>query len=78
MRYIFLLILASGINAFSSILLIGYKMFCKNTTLIHRDKPRNYTYIVPCYNESVEELSNTLKSITKQQIILGDTRTMMM
>ena len=77
--YIFVLGLASSINSFSSLLALGYKMteHQNNSIELYNDvrlEPKNYVYIMPCYNESEEELFNTLNSITLQRTTKGDKR----
>jgi chitin synthase len=74
--YLFILALASFVNAWSVILLLGYKMFFKKNDIIHRTNPLNYTYIVPCYNESEEELTKSFESLITQHAVHGDKRTM--
>jgi len=56
--------LISSIN----VLYIFYKkLTMKNDSLyIYRDKPTEYAFIIPTYNESKEELTNTLNSLTNQ------------
>ena len=73
--YLVLLALASITNAANSLLNLSHRMFVKNTDNIYRLHPINYTYIVPCYNESEEELRDSINSITTQQHIPGDKRT---
>ncbi len=73
--FLILLALASITNTASSILILLYKMVKKNN-IIYRLNQLNYTYIVPCYNESEEELIKTLNSITIQQHIPDDKRSL--
>jgi chitin synthase len=40
----------------------------------HRTQSKKYLYIVPCYNESYQELSLTLNSLVHQRTISGDVR----
>jgi chitin synthase len=72
--YIFILGLASSINSFSSLLALGYKMTENNDSNDVRFEPKNYVYVMPCYNENEEELFNTLNSITLQRVSKGDKR----
>jgi chitin synthase len=72
--YLVLLALASITNAASSLLNLCQRIFIKNTDNIYRLHPINYTYIVPCYNESENELRDSINSITIQQHIPGDKR----
>lgn len=74
--YLFILGLASSINAASALLMLGYRMFSQNKDTHYRIHPLDYLYIVPCYNESEEELSRSINSITSQQIVPGDRRSM--
>jgi chitin synthase len=36
--------------------------------------PKNYIYVIPCYNESEEELRNSLNSLVEQRTVSGDKR----
>jgi chitin synthase len=77
--YVFLFILAisSGLYSFNSIMLFFNKCWNKEDTMydIKRlNDPKNYLYIVPCYNESMMELTNTLISIVYQKINNNDKR----
>lgn len=78
--YLFILAFGSLINSSSCILNIGYKMFNNdndndnNTENINRTTPRNYMYIMPCYNESREELISTLNSLVLQREVKNDKR----
>lgn len=71
--YLCILILSSTLNASSSILNIAFKIGNpeKNT---YRTEPKNYIYVVPCYNESEEELCNSLNSLVEQHTVSGDKR----
>jgi chitin synthase len=65
--YLFILALASIINSINTILIFLNKIFTKiDDTLLFRDKPVNLIYLIPCYNESREELVNTLDSLVNQ------------
>ena len=51
----------------------------KLSTLIlknNRIKPLNYLYILPCYNETEEELSDTIHSLLLQKYVPGDKRSL--
>ena len=62
--YLFILALGTIINSFSAIILFLKKLMKKiDTRYIYRKEPRNYIYIVPCYNESEEELTLSLNSL---------------
>lgn len=72
--YIFFLALISVINSFSVLLILLYKMIKKSNYLQHRTTPKNYIYMLACYNESTDELTNCINSITCQQTLNGDKR----
>ena len=78
--YIFLIILCldSIVNTSSSIILFIKRMFIKNKNKNKniRIHPKNYLYVIPCYNESEEELRNTFNSITLQRTVKNDKRLM--
>lgn len=71
--YLCFLVLASFLNASSSILNIGFRMFypLKPT---YRIEPRNYIYVIPCYNESEQELRGSLESLIEQRVVKNDKR----
>jgi len=65
--YLLILALASIFNSINSIGNILYKMITsQNYDIIYRKNSNNYVYIIPCYNESREELKGTLNSLTNQ------------
>jgi len=65
--YLFILSLASLINSTNVLLIYLNKIFNKiDESLIYRTEPSNIIYLVPCYNESKEELIETLDSINNQ------------
>ncbi len=70
--FIIFLALASGINSLNSFLLLGKKI-C-NHNLPEVTEPSNYIYVVPCYNESDEEIANTIDSIVNQRTVRNDKR----
>lgn len=74
--YLPFLMPASLITAFSSILNIFYKM-CRQPAS-GENAPRlagkNYLYVVPCYNESMEELRASIHSLMEQRIVKNDKR----
>jgi chitin synthase len=70
--FIIFLALASGLNSINSLLLLGKKI-C-NKTLPDITDPSSYIYVVPCYNESDDEISNTIDSIVNQRTIRNDKR----
>ena len=77
--YLFILSLATIINSSSVLLLVGNKLFYKNKNkdIIHRVKPFNYIYVIPCYNESEEELTLSIQSIAQQHQLPHDKRGML-
>jgi chitin synthase len=73
--YIFILALASILYSFSSLILLIKKICNKNNNNYDIKRllnPKNYIYIVPCYNESEQELTNTLISLVYQRTVVGD------
>lgn len=64
---------ASLITAFSSLLNMLYKMGWPHPTP-HRLEPKNYLYVVPCYNESAAELRASLHSLMEQRLVKDDNR----
>ena len=77
--YLIFLIPSSFINAICSLLNIGYKLSHlennKNINIKNRIEPKNYLYIVPCYNESEDELRASLHSLINQRLVKNDKRT---
>jgi chitin synthase len=74
--YLFILILASLINASSVLCITGHKMVINDKEL-HRIEPKNYLYVVPCYNESEEELLQSLNSLILQRNVNKDNRSLL-
>ena len=76
--YLFVLALATIINAFSVVCIIGHKMITNdndnNNDAKNRLESKNYLYVVPCYNESEKELTNSLNSLTLQRVVKNDKR----
>ena len=77
MWYVFIgiLALASTLYSFSSILLLGNKICNKNDNNYDIKRlltPKNYLYVIPCYNETEQELMNTLISIVYQRNVPDD------
>ncbi len=68
------LAVASFINASSAVLILWYELFKNPKEIIYRVEPKNYLYIVPCYNESKEELKRSLTSLANQRHNTGDKR----
>ena len=87
--YLFILIASSALNASSSILNLLYKMYTSisnkyisnkyisNKYISYRTLPKNYMYVIPCYNESEEELRNSLHSLIEQRVVLDDKRSIL-
>jgi len=71
--FLFILALASITNSLNSILLIFYKMFIKKEEK-YRTSDDNYIYLVPCYNESKQELKSTLDSLDRQLLFHKDNK----
>ena len=71
--YIVVLIMSSLLNSISAILNLFYKMK-NNDSMTNRIEPKNYIYVIPCYNESYEELYNTINSLVNQRVVPGDRR----
>jgi chitin synthase len=71
--YLCILALASFLNASASILNLAFKMShpAENN---YRIKPKNYIYVIPCYNESEEELCGSLNSLIEQRVVKDDKR----
>jgi chitin synthase len=73
--YLFILALATVVNASSVLLVLGHKIKADPKTELltkYRVKPANYIYIVPCYNEGQEELQASLDSLCQQHRLSGD------
>ena len=62
--YLFVLAMASLLNSINSIGNMLYKMITSiDYNKIYRQNPNNYVYIIPCYNESKEELEEAYNVI---------------
>ncbi len=75
--FIFILAIASGIYSLNSIMIFFNKCYNKDNIkydIRRLNDPKNYLYIVPCYNESELELTNTLISIVYQKVNNNDKR----
>ena len=73
--YLFILALATVVNASSVLLVLGHKIQSDPKAqgeTKYRVTPANYIYIVPCYNESQEELEASLDSLCQQHRVPGD------
>lgn len=75
--YLFILSLATIVNCSSALLLIFNKFFGKIDDVSYRNKPFNYIYVIPCYNESKEELTLAIQSIARQHYLPSDNRSML-
>jgi chitin synthase len=76
--YIFILALSTGFYTINSILLIFNKYFNKeyDYDIKRLLDPKKYLYLIPCYNESEEELMQTILSIVYQKTVNNDKRAM--
>lgn len=72
--YIFILASESIINSSASILILLHKLLTLSSSNNKNILPKKYLYVIPCYNESEEELTNTLQSLVHQKNIDGDIR----
>jgi len=79
--YLFILALASSLNSFSCLFIMGHKMLYgdgygekKGEIINHRLAAKNYIYIVPCYTETKAELTKTLNSLVLQRKVENDKR----
>jgi chitin synthase len=68
--FMFALALGTAVNSLSVICILWEWMFSKKTP--ERTVSKSLLYIVPCYNESMEELQATLNSLTSQYKRLND------
>jgi chitin synthase len=71
--YVLVLALGSSIQTLTCINLLFYKIYTSFSKTKIQDRnnlnvntPKSYVYVVPCYNESQEELTRTLDSIANQ------------
>ena len=72
--YLFILALGTIINSFSALLLLYIKITKKtDERYIYRKNPKKYIYVMPCYNESYKELSQSINSLADQQRVNDDT-----
>ncbi len=72
--YIFVIFLAleSVINSFNILCILWNQLKTKGIT--YRFVKKNYLYVIPCYNESEEELTASLNSLTNQYSSTDDNR----
>ena len=75
--YLFILALASVINTFSVFCIAGHKMIAAEPTQPNRVDNKNYLYVIPCYNESEKELTDSLNSLTLQRTVNTDKRALL-
>jgi len=76
--YLFVLALASILNSFSVVCILGHKMTALDDNKTkNRFAAKNYLYIVPCYNESEKELTDSLNSLTLQRVVKNDKRSIL-
>jgi len=75
--FLFILCLASMLNTFSVFCILGKKMITGDTKELHRTTPKKYVYIIPCYNESEEELKNSINSLVLQREVKNDRRSLL-
>jgi chitin synthase len=52
-------------------------MLFRTSTTPTRIEPKNYLYIIPCYNESRKELTDTLNSLVNQSYLVNDKRSLL-
>jgi chitin synthase len=71
--YLGFLLLASLLNGSASILNICFRIFNPSEPT-YRIEPRNYIYVIPCYNESELELRSSLHSLIEQRVVKNDKR----
>jgi chitin synthase len=71
--YLWLLALSSVLNASASILNITFRMIYPEKQS-YRLTPRNYLYVIPCYNETETELRTSLQSLIEQRCVKNDKR----
>jgi len=75
--YLFILALASVINTFSVFCITGHKMIAAEPIQPNRVDNKNYLYVIPCYNESEKELTDSLNSLTLQRTVNTDKRALL-
>jgi chitin synthase len=75
--FIYFLALASFLYSLSVLLILFSSITNKTEINSYRKEQRNYIYVVPCYNESEEELRDSINSLTYQQTCEGDRRALL-
>jgi len=73
--YVFLPFLAFSplLSSINSILLWGKNMiYGEDFSKFYRNDSASYVYVVPCYNESEKEITDTLDSLTRQVLTEKD------
>jgi chitin synthase len=74
--FIFVLGMASLINTFSVLFIVGHKLITKDIE-VNRIESKNYIYVIPCYNESEDELTKSLNSLVLQRNVKNDKRSIL-
>ena len=74
--FIFVLGMASLINTFSVLFIVGHKLITKDIE-VNRIESKNYIYVIPCYNESEDELTKSLNSLVIQRNVKNDKRSIL-
>jgi chitin synthase len=75
--FICFLAVASFLYSVSVLLIVFSSITSKTEINNYRKEQRNYIYVVPCYNESDEELRDSINSLTYQQTCEGDKRALL-
>lgn len=71
--FLAILALATVLNACSVLLVLLNRMLCGAATEDHRRTKRNYLYVLPCYDETKEELTASIQALARQRVVEGDT-----
>ncbi len=77
--YVFLFALGLGtfMNSLSAVMLMVKSLMFVDKRLQERTEARKILYLVPCYNESYEELYRTINSLVDQYHIVEDERSIL-
>ena len=75
--FVCFLAIASFLYSVSVLLIVFSSITSRIEENNYRKDPRNYIYVVPCYNESEEELRDSINSLTYQQTCDGDKRALL-
>lgn len=70
--FLAVLALATTLNAFSALLVLLSRMVFPSPAPRRRPK-RNYIYVMPCYDESKDELAASIQALARQRTMDGDT-----